>query len=1101
MRIERLDIRRYGVLSDAELLADGPVTLFYGPNEAGKSTVLGFIRDVLFGFPRSGSAERLTAPGEGGGQGGAITLVDEQGRRYRVERWERPSGGRGRGPAAGSVRVTFPDGTAGGERELAALLGGITPELFRSLFAFGLTELQELGTLQSGEVGSFLYSAGLGASGSVIRGADKKLAQELEQLYRPRGRTPLMNRALQELAAAEAELAQSRGRAERYNALEVEANRLAAEQETLESGLDKLQREADWLARCIRAQPHWLRREELRRELAELPETLDAFPADALPRMEAVLAERERLTVELDRVALALSDLKEGLRTAEAEAEAEGEVLERRAALEALLDRLPAYEEAKRTLAEAEAEEEQLGLELERMLRRIHPAWTTDHLDRLPSTVMLREEASAFREEWRVWRQNESLLEAEAEQVRSESGAEELGPADGRSGAGAWAGEGDGSRSRGIDGARAEESFTLDDDHMSVEEGVDRIRTARRLFHEWKEALREVRFEAEREQDREKLSRLEAQAGPETARSDSSGVPLYVLYGATLLLPAALAALQQTAAAVAALAVLLAASAAWTLARRRAAQSRSGRGRRPYAGGAAPAAAAPAPALAALREQAAARETALAAELRRLARYAAQPPAAGLAAAAAEPAAPAAAGRALPLPAEDIEPWLDALERQLRARQARHAGRRAAAERLAALRARRERHAEASEPLRRRWRAWLQAQALPAEASAEAALELLQLAEAAQQQLQRLRRQAARCEALRGTAAGFAAETAALLGEAAGREPGPALKAWQAARDRQLARLEQLARDGRQHAELSRQSALLSQQLERTAAKRQELLDAARADGEETLRHLHRQYLRRQELLGELRQDELAIRTLVGEAGMKPLDDRLANVAGGELEEERTRLSEQRDALREWLEACREAKSRKRFEIERLTEGGDHADKLQQAEERRTELRRLMKRWAVVSMCGTLFAQTKRLYEHEKQPSVMQRASKYFEKITFGRFTRMIAPLGEQRVLAERANGELLDASALSRGTAEQMYLCIRFALADEYAASGVRLPLVIDDLFVNFDDERLGYGMELLQLVSEGRQLLLFTCHKHVLDAYVSRFSAASVRHLSRKT
>ncbi len=1084
MRIERLDIRRYGVLHDAEWLTDAPVTLFYGPNEAGKSTVLGFIRDVLFGFPRGGSAERKGAPGEGG-QGGAITLVDEQGRRYRVERWERPSGGRGRGSAAGSVRVTFPDGTSGGERELSALLGGITPELFRSLFAFGLTELQELGTLQSGEVSSFLYSAGLGASGSAIRGADKKLAQELEQLYRPRGRTPLMNRALQELAAAEAELAQSRGRAERYNALEAEANRLAAEQETLERELDKLQREADWLARCIRARPHWLRREELRRELAELPGTLEAFPADALARMEAVLAERERLAVELDRVALALSDLEEGLRRARAEADAEGAVLERRAALEALLDRLPAYEEARRTLAEAEADEEQLGLELERMLRRIHPAWTAEHLDRLPSTIMLREEASAFREEWRVWRQNESLLEAEAERLQSESGADDHGGA----GKGPVSEE-DRGRGGSPDGVRAEERFQPDDDdRMPAEEGLDRIRTARRLFHEWKEALREVRFETERERDREKLSRLEAQAGSEKGRSGSSGVPLYALYALTVLLPAALAALQQTAAAAAALAVLLAAGAAWTLARRR-----------PYAGGAAPAAAAPA--LAALREQAAAREAALAAELRRLARYAAQPPAAGLAAAAAEPAAPGApAGRALPLPAEDIEPWLDALERQLRARQARHAGRRAAAERLAALRARRERHAQAGEPLRRRWRAWLQAQTLPADASAEAALELLQLAEAAQQQLQRLRRQAARCEALRGTAAGFAAEAAALLGEAAGREPGPALKAWQAARDRQLARLEQLARDERQHAELSRQFALLAQQLERTAAKRQELLDAARADGEETLRRLHRQYLRRQELLGELRQDELAIRTLAGDAGMKPLAEKLASVAGGELEEERSRLSERRDALRERLEACREAKSRKRFEIERLTEGGDHADKLQQAEERRTELRQLMKRWAVVSMCGTLFAQTKRLYEHEKQPSVMQRASRYFEKVTSGRFARMIAPLGEQRVLAEKANGELLDASALSRGTAEQMYLCIRFALADEYAASGVRLPLVIDDLFVNFDDERLGYGMELLQTAAEGRQLLLFTCHKHVLDAYVSRFSAASVRYLSRKS
>ncbi|CRF28887.1 SMC domain-containing protein [Mycobacterium tuberculosis] len=372
------------------------------------------------------------------------------------------------------------------------------------------------------------------------------------------------------------------------------------------------------------------------------------------------------------------------------------------------------------------------------------------------------------------------------------------------------------------------------------------------------------------------------------------------------------------------------------------------------------------------------------------------------------------------------------------------------------------------------------------------------MAEQALQQLQRLRRQAARCEALRRTVAGFAAKTAALLGEAAGREPGPALRAWQAARDRELARRQQLEQGRRQLAELEHQTALLQQQMERSEARRLELLEAAEAEGEEALRLRYVAYRRRLELLAELRQEELALRTLVGEEQLDRLNEELELRNAADLEEELRVLLENLESSRGWLENVREEKTRRRYELERLIAGGDHADKLQTVEERRAELQRLIRRWAVHAMCSSLFIRTKKMYEHEKQPSVMQRASVYFERVTAGRYVRMIAPLGEQRVLAEKENGEQLDTVHLSRGTAEQMYLCIRFALADEYAASGIRLPLVIDDLFVNFDDERLGYGLELLRSVSARHQLLLFTCHRHVLEAYESRFPAESVNRLT---
>ena len=62
MRIDRLDLIRYGAFQDRSLAfaADAPVTIVYGPNEAGKSTALAALEDLLFGFPlRSAAAFRF----------------------------------------------------------------------------------------------------------------------------------------------------------------------------------------------------------------------------------------------------------------------------------------------------------------------------------------------------------------------------------------------------------------------------------------------------------------------------------------------------------------------------------------------------------------------------------------------------------------------------------------------------------------------------------------------------------------------------------------------------------------------------------------------------------------------------------------------------------------------------------------------------------------------------------------------------------------------------------------------------------------------------------------------------------------------------------
>src|SRR4051812_10519 len=133
MKLRAIHVEGFGLLREKTLQLDGPLTVLYGRNEAGKSTLMGFIRAVLFGFPpRASGAERFE-PLLGAAHGGYLTLETDEGERIRVERREGAAAGvgRARSPGGGIVRVTLASGAQGGAELLQPLLGGITGELFR----------------------------------------------------------------------------------------------------------------------------------------------------------------------------------------------------------------------------------------------------------------------------------------------------------------------------------------------------------------------------------------------------------------------------------------------------------------------------------------------------------------------------------------------------------------------------------------------------------------------------------------------------------------------------------------------------------------------------------------------------------------------------------------------------------------------------------------------------------------------------------------------------------------------------------------------------------------------------------------------------------
>ena len=107
-------------------------------------------------------------------------------------------------------------------------------------------------------------------------------------------------------------------------------------------------------------------------------------------------------------------------------------------------------------------------------------------------------------------------------------------------------------------------------------------------------------------------------------------------------------------------------------------------------------------------------------------------------------------------------------------------------------------------------------------------------------------------------------------------------------------------------------------------------------------------------------------------------------------------------------------------------------------------------------------------------PRISQRAQELFSLLTEGRYQRIA--LGEDLSVSAAADGEDTLRSALWRsdGTADQLYLALRLAVAEELTPEA---PLVLDDAFVRFDDDRLREILKILNQTGENKQVILFTC------------------------
>lgn len=151
-----------------------------------------------------------------------------------------------------------------------------------------------------------------------------------------------------------------------------------------------------------------------------------------------------------------------------------------------------------------------------------------------------------------------------------------------------------------------------------------------------------------------------------------------------------------------------------------------------------------------------------------------------------------------------------------------------------------------------------------------------------------------------------------------------------------------------------------------------------------------------------------------------------------------------------------------------------------------SEIYRATEEWFALQIEYDAVLQIRRRFEQENISGTLLSASQYMHRMTSGRYHRIWAPLGEDFLCIDDEYGQTFRVEQLSGGTREQLFLAIRFALVREFAKRGVELPLVMDDLFVNFDQERTEAAADcLLEVAAEGQQVLFFTCHEHIAHLF----------------
>ena len=111
-------------------------------------------------------------------------------------------------------------------------------------------------------------------------------------------------------------------------------------------------------------------------------------------------------------------------------------------------------------------------------------------------------------------------------------------------------------------------------------------------------------------------------------------------------------------------------------------------------------------------------------------------------------------------------------------------------------------------------------------------------------------------------------------------------------------------------------------------------------------------------------------------------------------------------------------------------------------------------------------------------PILNEKTAGIFNRLTGGRYDKVMVDK-EYSIQAKQKDGVYHEWKFLSSGTTDQAYLALRLAMTELITEGGERLPLMLDDILLQYDEKRMKYALDFLEEYAKDAQILFFTCKK----------------------
>ena len=190
--------------------------------------------------------------------------------------------------------------------------------------------------------------------------------------------------------------------------------------------------------------------------------------------------------------------------------------------------------------------------------------------------------------------------------------------------------------------------------------------------------------------------------------------------------------------------------------------------------------------------------------------------------------------------------------------------------------------------------------------------------------------------------------------------------------------------------------------------------------------------------------------------------------------------------LEPWQTELAKTMGSEQTELKRM-DGSDQAARL--ADDAQAVLANIhsdVERYVQVKLAGKILRDQIERYRQENQEPLVRQASEYFAALTLDSFESLITDFNERDepvLIGCRPGGEQVNVEGMSSGTRDQLYLALRLASLEKFMESAEPMPFIVDDILVDFDDDRSKAALNVLAKLAKKTQIILFTHHSRLVE------------------